>query len=84
MTREVESLKGILPQYDQNPEKINNSAVTAPSKRIIKAFESKHHYDKPKLGEYVTSKVGIIGLKEKCLHFKEWIEKLEQITNSVE
>lgn len=80
MTGEVESLKGILPRYDQNPEKINNSAVTAPSKRIIKAFELKHHYDKPKLGESVTSKVGIIGLKEKCFHFKEWIEKLEQIT----
>ncbi len=84
MTREVESLSGVLSRYDQNPEKINNSSVTAPSKRIIKAFASKHHYDKPKLGEFVTSKVGIIELKEKCLHFKEWIEKLEQITESGE
>lgn len=84
MTREVESLRGVLTRYDQNPEKINNSPVTAPSKRIIKAFDSKHHYDKPKLGEFVTAKVGIIGLKEKCLHFKEWIEKLEQIIESGE
>lgn len=84
MTREVASLKEVLPRYENNPEKINNSPVTAPSKRIIKAFESKHHYDKPKLGEFVTAKVGIIGLKEKCLHFKEWIEKLEQITESGE
>lgn len=81
---EVERLKGVLNQYDNNPEKINNSPVTAPSKRIIKAFESKHHYDKPKLGEFVTSKVGILKLKEKCLHFKNWIEKLEQIAESGE
>jgi hypothetical protein len=84
MTREVESLKGVLPRYDHNPEKINNSPVTAPSKRIIKAFESKHHYDKPKSGEFVTSKVGISGLKEKCLHFKEWIEKLEKVRETGE
>lgn len=84
MTREIASLKEVLSQYENNPEKINNSPVTAPSKRIIKAFESKHHYDKPKLGEFVTDNVGIIGLKEKCLHFKEWIERLERIIESGE
>lgn len=82
MTREIASLKEVLPRYENNPEKINNSPVTAPSKRIIKAFELKHHYDKPKSGEFVTSKVGISGLKEQCLHFKEWIEKLEIISET--
>lgn len=79
MTKQVEELKKVLVSYGDNPEKINNSPVTAPSKRIIKAFESKHHYDKPKSGELVTGKVGIPLLKEKCLHFKEWIENLEKI-----
>nr|WP_320037267.1 DUF4276 family protein [uncultured Bacteroides sp.] len=84
MTKEVESLREVLTRYDQNPEKINNSPSTAPSRRIIKAFESKHHYDKPKQGEFVTDKVGIAGLKDRCSHFKEWIEKLEKIIESVE
>lgn len=79
MTKQIEELKKVLASYDDNPEKINNSPTTAPSKQIIKAFESKHHYDKPKSGELVTSKVGIPDLKEKCPHFKEWIEKLEKL-----
>lgn len=84
MTKEIEKLGEILDRYNENPEKINNSPTTAPSKRIIKAFELKHHYDKPKSGEFVTDKVGIVRLKEKCLHFKEWIEKLEKIIESGE
>ena len=77
MKKEIDILKTIPNKYDNNPEKINNSPATAPSKRIIKSFESKHHYDKPKLGELVTRKVGIPELKKKCFHFKQWIEKLE-------
>jgi hypothetical protein len=80
MTKEIENLRKILCKFDDNPEKINNNVKTAPSKRIIKAFELKHHYDKAKMGEFVTAKVGISGLKEKCFHFKEWIERLERIT----
>ena len=79
MISEVESLRRILTGYDNNPERINDSPMTAPPKQVIKAFESKHHYDIPKMGEFVTSKVGIKELKDKCLHFKEWIEKLEKI-----
>ena len=84
MKKEIEFLKAIPDQYDSNPEKINNSTRTAPSKRIIKSFESKHHYDKPKSGELVTSRVGIQGLKERCLHFREWIEKLEKLATNKE
>ena len=83
MKKEIELLKLIPSQYGGNPEKINNSPTTAPSKRIIKSFESKHHYDKPKSGELVTSKVGIPKLKDKCLHFKEWIEKIEMMCQTV-
>lgn len=79
MEKQVEELKKVLKSYAGNPEKINDNPATAPSKRIIKAFESKHHYNKPKSGELVTNKVGIPLLKEKCTHFREWIECLEKI-----
>ena len=79
MTKEIEKLNKVVDEYAGNTEKINNSPVTAPSKRIIKAFESKHHYNKPKSGEFVTGKIGIVELKERCSHFKKWVEKLEKI-----
>lgn len=63
-----------------NPELINNSPDTAPSKRIIKAIEGekkKHYnYNKPKTGKFVTKNIGIDELRSKCRHFSEWIEKL--------
>ncbi|MGP1623966.1 DUF4276 family protein [Bacteroides heparinolyticus] len=63
-----------------NPELINNSPETAPSKRIIKAIEGnkkKHYnYNKPATGKYVTKNIGIDRLRIECRHFNEWIEKL--------
>lgn len=63
-----------------NPELINNSPKTAPSKRIIKAIEGdkKRHYNynKPVTGKEVTKSVGIDGLRTQCKHFDEWIKKL--------
>ena len=79
---EVEYLKTIVKEFDNNPEKINNRPESSPSKRIINSFKSKHHYDKPKSGELVTSSVGIPLLKARCIHFKEWIEKLEKIATA--
>jgi hypothetical protein len=79
MKKEIEKLGKVTDDYEGNSEKINNSPDTAPSKRISKSFESKHHYNKPKSGELVTGRVGIPVLKEKCLHFRDWIERLEMI-----
>lgn len=62
-----------------NPELINSSPETAPSKRIINAIEGdkkKQHYNKPKTGKYVTKQIGIDELRSQCKHFDEWIEKL--------
>jgi hypothetical protein len=79
MEKQVKNLQKVIVQYTNNTEKINDNPATAPSKRIIKEFESKHHYDKPKSGTFVTDKVGIETLKGRCPHFKEWIEKLEKL-----
>jgi hypothetical protein len=81
MGKQINNLKKVLTAYNDNSELIDNSPSTAPSKRIIKEFEPKHHYDKVKSGTFVTDKVGIVALKDKCLHFKDWIEKLEQLRN---
>lgn len=60
---------------DNNPELINDSPQTAPSKRIENVHPS---YQKPLEGNIVCGAVGLEVLKNKCKHFREWIEKLEQ------
>ncbi len=64
-----------------NPELINNSPATAPSKRLINAIENgpktRYKYNKPRTGKYVTIKVGIPELRTRCPHFNEWIQKLQ-------
>ncbi len=82
MEKQVTTLQKVIEEYDNNTEKINNNPQTAPSKRIIKEFEKFHNYDKPKSGVSVTSKIGIEGLKNKCLHFKEWMKKLESLSKN--
>jgi hypothetical protein len=81
MGKQINNLKKILTCYNDNSELIDNNPSTAPSKRIIKEFELKHHYDKVKSGTFVTDKVGILALKDKCRHFKDWIDKLEHLAN---
>ena len=80
MAKQVSNLQKVVEAYEYNTEKINNSPQTAPSKRIIKEFERFHNYDKPKSGTLVTSRIGIEKLKNSCLHFKEWIEKLKNLS----
>lgn len=77
--KSIDKLKEVL-NLIGNPELVNDSPDTAPSKRIIQAIEGVkkplYNYDKPKAGRYVAEKVGIEVLRKKCSHFNEWVEKL--------
>ncbi len=59
-----------------NPELINDGPSTAPSKRILRELPE---YDKASAGVEVVSRIGLRTLREKCRHFNEWLERLEQI-----
>lgn len=56
-----------------NPEDINSSPETAPSKRII-AIEN--GYDKVLQGNLIAMSVGIDEMLSKCSRFSSWIAKL--------
>lgn len=62
-----------------DPEMINNSPDTAPSKRIITALAQDYHYNKVQSGAAITSVIGIENLLDNCQHFKEWIENIKRI-----
>ncbi len=59
-----------------NPELINESPETAPSKRILALCDS---YDKINDGILILKEIGIKKLRTECLHFNEWLTQLEQL-----
>ena len=59
-----------------NPELVNGSESTAPSKRIEQAIPE---FDKATAGISVLSRIGLLTLKNRCPHFAEWLLKLESL-----
>lgn len=80
--KELVRLSSVLNEYNGNPELIDNSPETAPSKRIIKAIEGerRYHYNKPRSGSDAAAAIGISELIRQCRHFGNWIAKLEKIS----
>ncbi len=59
-----------------SPEHINNSPVTAPSKRIISLIP---HYEKPLMGTLAALDVGLAVMREKCVLFNAWLTQIEAL-----
>lgn len=66
---------GILAQFESNPEKINDSPQTAPSKRL----ESNTNYRKTTHGPNIAKQIGMQKLREACVGFNDWVTRLEQL-----
>jgi len=61
-------------------EDVNNSRDTAPSKRLIKLFDTYDDaYDKVFYGEGIAKDIGIECMMEKCKRFSQWIEKIKSL-----
>lgn len=59
-----------------SPEHINNSPLTAPSKRIQNL---KPGYEKPLMGTLAALEVGLDAMREKCVLFNAWLNSLEAL-----
>lgn len=57
------------------PEEINDSPVTAPSKRVQQLVPG---YQKPLLGTLAVLEIGLDAICRECPHFREWLQYLEQ------
>lgn len=72
----IAELINISREYD-NPELINDSPLTAPSKRIISLIPE---YAGNKIsGAIVAQKIGIQRLMARCRHFSSWLQTLESL-----
>jgi hypothetical protein len=65
-------------QQFATPEEINDSPVTAPSKRVVELVAG---YEKPLLGTLAAIKMGLDTIRSECPHFREWLEQLEAWPN---
>lgn len=73
---EVSKLTSMLNEKENNPELINDSTVTAPSKRIESLIPE---YDKVNSGVLILKAIGIKHIRNQCKHFNEWLTKLEAL-----
>jgi hypothetical protein len=76
--REVSRLVRLAAEFD-SPESIDND--NPPSKRIIHEIPE-YSGAKPTAGPELTRIIGLPVLRSKCVHFNDWITKLEQLTSS--
>lgn len=58
------------------PEDINDSPVTAPSKRVESLVPN---YEKPLLGTLAALEIGLDRIRSECPHFHSWLERLESL-----
>ena len=57
-----------------SPEEINDSPITAPSKRLEQLVQA---YEKPLLGTLAVLEIGLDAIRRECPHFREWLSSLE-------
>jgi Domain of unknown function (DUF4276) len=76
-------LVAIRQDAGNDPEKINDSVLTAPSKRIEKIFtKHKRRYDKPFHGNLAALEIGLATMRRECAGFNQWLTCLEDIGKS--
>ena len=61
-----------------SPECINNSADTAPSKRIELLIPN---YAKVINGTIISERIGIDAILSQCEHFRDWVTKIKALSN---
>jgi hypothetical protein len=68
-------LRQVRDQF-QTPEDINDSPVTAPSKRVTDLVQA---YEKPLFGTLAVLEIGLARIRLECPHFDSWINNLESL-----
>jgi Domain of unknown function (DUF4276) len=57
-----------------SPEEINDSPITAPSKRVEALVAG---YEKPLMGTLAALEIGLDPIRRECPHFGEWLSRME-------
>lgn len=71
----LKDLEKIIKQ-SQQPELINDSPETAPSKHLLKLYPG---YEKITHSIIIAQEIGLTSIRKKCSHFDQWLNRLEQL-----
>lgn len=71
----IPDFQAIREQF-KNPEEINDSPTSAPSKRILGLVPG---YQKPLMGNLAALEIGLEAMREECPHFNDWLTRLESL-----
>lgn len=63
-----------------NPEDINDSPTTAPSKRLEALFA--HAYSKREHGPLIAEEIGLVTIRQHCPRFNRWLDRLAALSSS--
>lgn len=74
--RKLQSIVDAFP----NPEKINDSPTTAPSKRLEAVFCGT--YRKTEHGPLIAGDIGLDVIRDQCPGFNEWVSQLEKLAKT--
>jgi hypothetical protein len=79
---QITTLQAIADAHE-SPELIDGGSHTAPSKRIIAELPD---YDGAKsvVGPQVAELIGLPTIRDRCPHFDQWVQKLEQLGGATE
>ena len=77
---EIQTLVAMMQQVG-NPELINDGPDTAPSKRIIAQIGPEYGGRKASAGPIVAGRIGLLNLRARCPHFRDWIDRLEALAS---
>ncbi len=71
----IPSLSAVRTHFS-TPEDINDSWLTAPSKRIEQLIDV---YEKPLMGTIAALDIGLTRMREECHLFNAWLDRLESL-----
>jgi hypothetical protein len=74
LSQQLRDIRNAFP----TPEDINDSANTAPSKRVLRVYPS---YQKVIEGTMAAQAVGLGNIRRECPHFSSWIARLESLVS---
>lgn len=80
-TAAIKELMSVPETFKNNVELINDNPATAPSKRII-ALIPEYEGNKATVGAAIAGQIGVDTLKAHCRHFREWVSRLEALSNT--
>lgn len=73
-----DTVRKAIAEEDGNPESVNDSSLTSPSKRLRAVWPT---YSKVSDGVNIIREAGIDTVRAQCPRFNRWLDRLERVSH---